>query len=434
MNIRKRGNAYQIRISMGYDSEGHQITKSCTFRPPTGLTIKQEQRSAEKFAIEFERRSKQQPGLTLKEFVERFLEEYAKQSMTPTSISNTRRLLQNHVLQALGDLPLEQISTSDVNTLMIDLRSSGYAAGTVSRVKSALRSVFNYAFALELVLYNPCDGIRLPAQSKAVDKEAYYTVEEARRFLDLMQQPLPFAAPTGSRNRNRVTLVPLQMKLFYLLAVHTGCRRGELVGLDWNCANLDVGTVTITKQATIADKVVICPPKTDSGRVVSISRDILDMLKAWKEEQINRGWNLGPVFVNEQTGDRMYPGTPYRFFKRLLHRYNASVSESEQLPEIALHGLRHTSATLQIAAGVDVKTVSGRLGHARTSTTMDIYVHSLRSADSAASEALTKLLSGQDNGESQCNNGQNNGQSSDTTPSQTNKKPENPHKYGVFRQ
>ncbi len=430
MYIRKRGNSYQIRVDAGSDSAGRRITKSCTFRPPSGLTAKQEEHALQEFAAEFERQVKQNQGPTLETFAGRFLEKYAVQSMTPASFCNTRRLLRNHVLPALGAHTLDKISPADVNGLLVALRGSGYASGTVTRIRTALRSVFNYARALELITSNPCDGIRLQPQAKAVDREDYYTVEEARRFLALLQRPIPYAAPTGSRNRARVTRVPLQMQIYYLLAIHTGARRGELVGLDWSAVDLDAGTLTISQQATIADAVVICRPKTDSGRAVSVPGELLEMMERWKQEQTSRGFGSGPVFVNEKNGARMYPGTPYRFFKRLLRRYNASVPEADRLPEIALHGLRHTSATLQIAAGVDARTVAGRLGHARASTTMDIYAHALRSADTAASEAVAGLLRGAN--ADRC--GQNCGQSFDTTMPRKSKKPENPHKYGVFRQ
>ena len=86
----------------------------------------------------------------------------------------------------------------------------------------------------------------------------------------------------------------------------------------------------------------------------------------------------------------MYPTTPYSVFKSVIAHYNDT--HTEQLPDIPLHGLRHTSATLLISQNVDVRTVSNRLGHAQTSTTMNIYSHSLQKKDVAASNALEELL------------------------------------------
>lgn len=84
--------------------------------------------------------------------------------------------------------------------------------------------------------------------------------------------------------------------------------------------------------------------------------------------------------------------TPNHVFKKIIHRYNETVEEKDKLPDISLHGLRHTSATLLIAQNIDVRTVSGRLGHADTSTTMDIYAHALQKQDEIASQSLGALF------------------------------------------
>ena len=89
----------------------------------------------------------------------------------------------------------------------------------------------------------------------------------------------------------------------------------------------------------------------------------------------------------------MNPSTPYQAFKRTIKQYNAQdITEADKLPNIPLHGLRLTSATLLIAEHVDPRTVSTRLGHSKTSTTLDIYSHSLRSTDERAAEALNNLF------------------------------------------
>ncbi len=84
--------------------------------------------------------------------------------------------------------------------------------------------------------------------------------------------------------------------------------------------------------------------------------------------------------------------TPYHALQDTLGRYNADKPQEDQLPMIPFHGLRHTAATLLIAAGVDVKTISARLGHALTSTTMNIYVHALKESDKKAADAISNLL------------------------------------------
>lgn len=84
---------------------------------------------------------------------------------------------------------------------------------------------------------------------------------------------------------------------------------------------------------------------------------------------------------------------PYEAFQDAIRRYNNGKAAEDQLPLISFHGLRHTSATLMIASRQDVKTVSSRLGHAQTSTTMNIYTHALQESDRKAADAIENLLS-----------------------------------------
>jgi site-specific recombinase XerD len=100
----------------------------------------------------------------------------------------------------------------------------------------------------------------------------------------------------------------------------------------------------------------------------------------------NNEWKNHPWLFTNSDGTPMSSSTPLNHLKRILKRAN--------LPSVSLHSLRHTSATLLIGQGIDVRTVSGRLGHSQTSTTMNIYAHQLQSADAAASAALEVVLSG----------------------------------------
>ena len=116
-------------------------------------------------------------------------------------------------------------------------------------------------------------------------------------------------------------------------------------------------------------------------------------------------WNNPDHYIfTSEFGGHMVPSTPYQMFRKILRWHNDKISARKDisdndkkrllLPEITLHGLRHTSATLLISQSMDVKTVSARLGHAQTSTTMNIYAHALKSLDEKASEVLSNILHG----------------------------------------
>ena len=104
----------------------------------------------------------------------------------------------------------------------------------------------------------------------------------------------------------------------------------------------------------------------------------MQLAKQYRKEQLHHKMSLGPdwqghnyIFI-QWNGQQMHPDTPYKKFKKIIRRYNKTVTdEKDKLPDIPLHGLRHTSATLLISQNVDVKTVSNRLGHSQASTTIE---------------------------------------------------------------
>lgn len=106
-----------------------------------------------------------------------------------------------------------------------------------------------------------------------------------------------------------------------------------------------------------------------------------------------KNWQENNNIFIPWNGKQMNISTPYQTFKDIIHKYNATVEDNSlKLPNIPLHGLRHTSATLLISDNIDVRTVSARLGHAQTSTTMNIYAHSLKKSDEKAASSLNNLL------------------------------------------
>ena len=98
------------------------------------------------------------------------------------------------------------------------------------------------------------------------------------------------------------------------------------------------------------------------------------------------------IFI-QWNGQQMHPDTPYKKFKKIIKRYNKTVTDAkDKLPDISLHGLRHTSATLLISQNIEAKTVYNRLWHSQTSTTIDIYTHALKQLDKKAADTLDELL------------------------------------------
>lgn len=431
-SIRKRGAAYQITVSNGRKPDGSQIVKTATFTPDPAKTEKQNQKALELFVMDFEqkvRNGKYLDGerITLQDFSDLWLKEYAKDHLSPSTYKMYSDLLARHILPEIGNTKLAKVQPVALNRLYNKLLQKPKENGngtlspaTVKRVHATLSSLYNTAVKWNICLENPCDRTEPPKQIRDNDDIKYFTEEEAACFLALLDKPMlcPCAAhdridDTGKEYHvhDYVSLKPIhpQYKLFFYMALFLGCRKGELIALQWQDIDFERGIVQIIKSTSYINKQIITkePKNKSSVRVISIPSVVLAMLKDYRRQQMAEAFTLGSAWEGKRTaqeydqnyiftqwnGLQMHPSTPYQMFRKIIKRYNAALpAEADPLPMITLHGLRHTSATLLISQNVDIRTVSGRLGHAQTSTTMNIYAHSLRKSDETASQKLENLL------------------------------------------
>ena len=169
----------------------------------------------------------------------------------------------------------------------------------------------------------------------------------------------------------------------YYVELATGLRRGELLGLKWEDLDLDRGSLRVRRQiARINGEVVEAPLKTKNAyRTLPLARDTVDVLMQQKKKVGSSPW----VFPSS-IGGPMSPDSVLHMLHRVLKRAG--------LPRVRFHDLRHTFATLALQNGVDVKTVSGMLGHYSAGFTLDTYAHVTTSAQRQAAEAMEHVLSG----------------------------------------
>lgn len=178
-----------------------------------------------------------------------------------------------------------------------------------------------------------------------------------------------------------------------LLAAHTGMRRGEVAGVRWADVDLDARLIHIRQAATVvAYELRIADVKTSNGRrTIDINDDVVRALHAWRRKQIEERLLVGAdyedhdlVFARPEGGPT-HPEVLSRTFERLVARRG--------LPVIRLHDLRHTHASLLLKAGVPVKVVSERLGHATPSFTLDVYGWVLPGMQAEAAAVFSRLMS-----------------------------------------
>ena len=169
----------------------------------------------------------------------------------------------------------------------------------------------------------------------------------------------------------------------YYIDLTTGLRRGELLGLKWEDVDLGKGELRVRQQiGRISDEVIEMSLKTKNAyRTLPLSADAIDVLKEQKRKAGNSEW----VFPSP-TGGPVSPDSVLHMLHRVLKRAG--------LPEVRFHDLRHTFATLALQNGVDIKTVSGMLGHFSAGFTLDTYAHVTTSAKQEAANTMGDVLSG----------------------------------------
>ena len=423
-SIRKRNGSYQITVSCGYDIYGKKLLETTTFIPDPSLTPKKQEKEVEDFARQFENKirnglSMNGRKITLKEFADRWIEEYGKINLQPGTLTKYREELNEKILPALGHRKLSELKPHVINAFLISLskdgarrddKAGGYSKASIMKTRNVLSSILRTATEWEILEANQCSKVRLQ-HIDVTEKIKFFTPEQAVAFLEYIE--LPYTVHVGGHRRVDDTgrpycvkdytiskFIPEQVRLLFNLAIYAGLRKGELLALQWSDVDFEQDVIRVSKSVIVVDGQHVCTkPKTKTSyRSVSIPHFLtqrLSALKASREDfiaQVGDYWKGEDWIFVQDNGKMMNYSTPYQAFQDVLHRYNQDKLPQDQLPRISFHGLRHTSATLLIAEHQDIKTVSKRLGHAQTSTTMNIYAHALQESDRKAADSLEMML------------------------------------------
>lgn len=318
-------------------------------------------------------------GLTYKSTVVElpaFLEEWlitAKSSLRYNTFNQYRQIVHQHILPRIGERKLREIKPALIQQVYNQMVNEGYSLRTVQYVHAVIHRAFEHAVKLGLIPRNPDDATTPP---KPKPKEM--------KFLDNAQvQQLLLTA----KNQNS------RFHALYHLAISTGMRQGELLGLKWSDLDWDNQTLSVTRQLTQlkTGEYVFNPPKTKSGiRQIDLGKASICVLKEHRKRQsaeaINdiAGWQEHNMIFPSAAGTPMDAGNLRRMFKNLLI--------DAGLPIIRFHDLRHTAASLMLNNGIPVFVVSKRLGHAKPSITLDIYGHLIPGQQRLAASLMDELL------------------------------------------
>ena len=292
-----------------------------------------------------------------------------------------------------------------------DGKVGGYSRATISKTHNVLSSIMRTAVEWEIIERNPCGKVKVPSIPKTADNIKFFTPEQTAAFLAYTEEPHTWEVKAHNRiddTAKGYTVgqytsqkgLSLQLQVLFHMAIYTGMRKGELLALKWPDIDFENNTVHVTKSVSVLKgRVIIKEPKTrTSHRTITIPQSLTVKLQKLRISQSEYRLSVGEYWQNEDwiftqdNGKMMNYSTPYHALQNTIKWYNQSHPENEALPLIPFYGLRHTSATLLIAGKQDVKTVSSRLGHAQTSTTMNIYAHALQEGDQRAADTLETIL------------------------------------------
>lgn len=312
-------------------------------------------------------------NLTLGEYLDRWLFDAVRGTVRESTYSRDKYLVTNHVKPSIGRVKLKNVNALHLQRLYRERLDSGLSGSTVQKIHHVLHKALTQAMRWDLIPRNPADAVKAPTPTP---KEMHpLSVLEARQLLE---------AARGDR-----------LEALYVLAIHTGMRRGELLALKWADVDLDLTTVRVRRKLTRGEDgrgyVVGAATKSGKGRHVQLTPHAVEALKRHRARQAKEKLKVGGLYRDQDlvfAGEGGNPINPSnlrnRSFKPLLERAG--------LPRITFHDLRHTCASLLFQRNVHPKFVQELLGHASVAITLDTYCHMLPGMGSEAADAIGEAL------------------------------------------
>ncbi len=448
--IKKRGSTYKISVSCGYDINGKQIRHHMTWIPTPDMTARQIEKELNRQAILFEEQCRNgqvlDGNIKFIDFAEKWFAEYAEENLRASTVQGYQKLLPR-INEELGSRRIGKIKPADLTAFYKKLKSDGakknlimylrdnwsellkernltqseisrqsgvstvqiskavhgsglmkknaekiaevlelpvdevfvmpesgkLSGNTVQHYHRAISSILATAVEWQVIFSNPCDRVETP---KAEHKEARVLDEE--QVMELIE---------AANN------LPIKRRTFILLALNTGCRRGELCGFEWRDINWKRSTISVVRTSVaIKNKGVITDDtKTaKSRRTIKLSEDMLALLKEYREDQDKQRLALGDQWIDSgrifttEFGGRLHPDTASKWYHAFVKKNN--------LADSCLHSMRHTHASLLAYAGINASALASHLGHSTMQTTMNTYIHAIRSVEDESADIMQTLL------------------------------------------
>ena len=446
----KRGqNSYRLTVWQGYDDKGKKVPpKQKTITLSEKLTEKQIEKELtlqlDKFEKEVQKGTYLDGNITLNEFSQKWLKDYATIHLRPKTIHNYEQLLKR-ILPALGHKKLDQIQPTHLiefyknlaeggirfdykykfkDNILSDIPDLKKRISAAKITENTVRQLIKGGNTTKATADKICKALNIPLNKifTAVDTAkplSEKSISHYHRLISAMlttavQWQLIMANPCERIKPPKVTPkeanyydIPEVYRLFELLenepikyktmihiVIFCGLRSGELTNLEWSDIDFENETITVSKQLQyLPGKGIyeLDSAKTISGnRTIAIPPMLTDLLREYKTWQDNEKLLIGQRWIElnklftQENGKPIFPMTPSKWFNNFIKRNN--------LPPLTFHQLRHTNISLMVAGGVDIATVGERSGHAKEYVTLRYYTHALKEKNREAANKLQNLI------------------------------------------
>ena len=366
-------NKYKITIEVGFDVFGKRKRKTKIVygskeqaKKEESILIQNFYHIGKKFDIN---------DLTFERFSKLYLEKYCKQKLSLITITRYEKLLIK-INSIIGKEKITKITPLILDNMYAKLfcRLDGKQLSYNSKYDyyKLIRSMFNVALNWELVSNNPNNKINNKPKKEKKEKR-FYDINQTNQLIKALENE------------------SIKNKAIIMLTLDSGIRRGELAALRWSDINFTNSTITISKSLKIVKSIVDEEkPKTESSkREIVISNSTIEILNQYKDWQNNIINKMGSKWINENrifasaNGKNMNPCSFNHILNNIIKKY--------KLPPLSFHELRHTSASILLNQGIDIKTISKRLGHS-TSIVTDIYTHAFESSKMRCANTMDELF------------------------------------------
>lgn len=340
---------WEARVTVGRDAgTGKQIQKSFS-----GKTQKEVREKMQAVAVEVNEGTYVEPSkMTFGQWLDIWSTEYLG-DVKPLTVAAYKRTVKNHIKPALGAIKLQALSAHEIQAMY---NACNLAPKTIKNLHGVTHKALQQALELGYIKFNPADACKLPRVEKREIKPL--DEQQIKTFLQVI---------SGHK-----------FEYLYLVALFTGMREGEVLGLTWDCIDFKGGTILVDKQLIKNRDEIgafeLASTKNGKGRRITPAPFVMRILNNQRQKQLEErfkaqgawcnDWNL--VFTDE-LGGHLSAVTVYNNFKRL--------AKQAGFPEARFHDLRHSYAVAALQAGDDIKTVQENLGHHAAAFTLDVYGH-----------------------------------------------------------